>query len=73
MSNIALDNKNYITEYVWRYRMSMHSHYVMEDVSIEVQYRHIGREVNYVMLSLNRGRYWKSEEARLKPKPEQDN
>jgi hypothetical protein len=53
--------------------MLMHSPYVMVDVNIEELYRHIGREVNYVMLTLNRVRYCKSDEAPLKHKPEQDN
>jgi hypothetical protein len=73
MSNFAPVNKSFITAFVWRYRMLMHSPYVMVDVSIEKLYLHIGREVNYVMLTLNRVRHCKSDEAPLKPKSKQDN
>ena len=46
----VLLNKKYITEYVWKYKMSMHSRYVMADISIEAQYQHIG-QVNNVTLT----------------------
>ena len=69
MSKTALDNKNYIIAYAWKYKMLMHSRYAMLDISIEAPYQHIVLEVNYVTLTSNRGRYCESEEVHLRPKP----
>ena len=72
MSRNVLDNKNYIIAYAWRYKMLTHSRYAMADFSTQGQYQPIVQEVNYVTLISNRGRYCKSEEVRLRHKPEQD-
>ena len=71
MSRTALDNKNYIIAYAWRYKMLMHSGYAMVDFSTQAQYQHTVQEAKYVTLTSNRGRYCESEEVRLRRKPEQ--